>query len=274
MPRAGPEMISRRVGGVGTAASFIAAFQNLPDYRQFLVIQRTRQNRNGELLAQASWDPPLGSGIHGRLERLGEAGSRRAQSDRLGCRVGLIGRQLAQFADFFSHRNPSPSAFGAYLSPPSPGVLGSENGRPRGSPSTKSMGFQIRLSQQRLGIRAGWPRPETICGSQRTRVDSGGFVSTGVSTKLRNPSKTEEKWSGAGEGNRTLVSGLGSPHSTIEPHPRRETELIENNRRGARTQRWSWSGARWRTASDGSHSVLAQEAATQPKPINVNRSTD
>ena len=24
---------------------------------------------------------------------------------------------------------------------------------------------------------------------------------------------------GAGEGNRTLVSGLGSPHSTIEPHP-------------------------------------------------------
>src|SRR6266704_1679698 len=27
-------------------------------------------------------------------------------------------------------------------------------------------------------------------------------------------------FSGAGEGNRTLVSGLGSPHSTIEPHPR------------------------------------------------------
>ena len=25
--------------------------------------------------------------------------------------------------------------------------------------------------------------------------------------------------SGAGEGNRTLVSGLGSPRSTIEPHP-------------------------------------------------------
>ncbi len=25
--------------------------------------------------------------------------------------------------------------------------------------------------------------------------------------------------SGAGEGNRTLVSGLGSPHSTIGPHP-------------------------------------------------------
>src|SRR6476620_3901759 len=27
--------------------------------------------------------------------------------------------------------------------------------------------------------------------------------------------------SGAGEGNRTLVSGLGSPRSTIEPHPQR-----------------------------------------------------
>lgn len=26
---------------------------------------------------------------------------------------------------------------------------------------------------------------------------------------------------GAGEGNRTLISGLGSPHSTTEPHPHR-----------------------------------------------------
>jgi hypothetical protein len=31
--------------------------------------------------------------------------------------------------------------------------------------------------------------------------------------------------SGAGEGNRTLVSGLGSPHSTIEPHPH-SSELL------------------------------------------------
>ena len=68
------------------------------------------------------------------------------------------------------------------------------------------MGFQIRLSQQRLGIRSGGPRLETICGSQQTRVDSGGFVSTGVSTKSKDPSKTEEKGIGAGEGNRTLVS--------------------------------------------------------------------
>ena len=30
---------------------------------------------------------------------------------------------------------------------------------------------------------------------------------------------------GAGEGNRTLVSGLGSPHSTIEPHPR-QAQLV------------------------------------------------
>jgi hypothetical protein len=27
------------------------------------------------------------------------------------------------------------------------------------------------------------------------------------------------KMNGAGEGNRTLVSALGRPHSTIEPHP-------------------------------------------------------
>ena len=104
-------------------------------------------------------------------------------------------------------------------------------------------------------------------------MDPGGFVSTGVSTKLRNPTKTEEKWSGAGEGNRTLVSGLGSPHSTIEPHPHREDCLVQLNHRGPRTQRRSWSGARCRTASDGSQSARAQAAASQPKPINVNRST-
>jgi hypothetical protein len=38
-------------------------------------------------------------------------------------------------------------------------------------------------------------------------------------------------------------------------------------------QRWSWSGAGWRTAGDGSHSVRAQAPARQPKLINVNRST-
>src|SRR5215468_5956088 len=31
---------------------------------------------------------------------------------------------------------------------------------------------------------------------------------------------------GAGEGNRTLVSGLGSPRSTIEPHPRVQWLLV------------------------------------------------
>ena len=30
---------------------------------------------------------------------------------------------------------------------------------------------------------------------------------------------------GAGEGNRTLVSALGRPHSTIEPHPLNHKEL-------------------------------------------------
>jgi hypothetical protein len=32
---------------------------------------------------------------------------------------------------------------------------------------------------------------------------------------LRKPNEIN----GAGEGNRTLISGLGSPHSTTEPHP-------------------------------------------------------
>jgi hypothetical protein len=39
---------------------------------------------------------------------------------------------------------------------------------------------------------------------------------------------------GAGEGNRTLISGLGSPHSTTEPHPLRCDTLY--NRAGAKVQ--------------------------------------
>ena len=31
---------------------------------------------------------------------------------------------------------------------------------------------------------------------------------------------------GAGEGNRTLVSALGRPHSTIEPHPLTMQDII------------------------------------------------
>ncbi len=38
---------------------------------------------------------------------------------------------------------------------------------------------------------------------------------------------------GAGEGNRTLVSGLGSPHSTIEPHPHSAEILCSKFFRGA-----------------------------------------
>ena len=64
---------------------------------------------------------------------------------------------------------------------------------------------------QGLGSRAAEPRPETICGSQRTRVDSGGFVSTGVSTKLRNFEKPQWKRIGASGKNRTSDQGLMSP---------------------------------------------------------------
>jgi hypothetical protein len=38
---------------------------------------------------------------------------------------------------------------------------------------------------------------------------------------------------GAGEGNRTLVSGLGSPHSTIEPHPRPTRFIVTSDAMGA-----------------------------------------
>ena len=171
---------------VTTALQHIPRF--LQQYLQFLVLGRTRQNPEGKLLSESPRNLPPATSFHCSLERLGQLGSRRAHSDGPRFLSHRICHHLAWFADFFSHRNPSPSAVGAYLSPPSPGVFGLENGRPRGSPSTKSMGFQIRLRQQRLGIRSGGPRLETICGSQRTRVDSGGFVSTGVSTKLKNPS--------------------------------------------------------------------------------------
>ncbi len=44
---------------------------------------------------------------------------------------------------------------------------------------------------------------------------------SGISNPFGNPkfSQIGSCESGAGEGNRTLVSGLGSPHSTIGPHP-------------------------------------------------------
>ncbi len=45
-----------------------------------------------------------------------------------------------------------------------------------------------------------------------------GFVLTITCTLLAHLRKCLIM-NGAGEGNRTLVSGLGSPHSTIEPHP-------------------------------------------------------
>ena len=49
-------------------------------------------------------------------------------------------------------------------------------------------------------------------------AESGDVVGHSQDSGLENCGFAEEK-SGAGEGNRTLVSGLGSPHSTIEPHP-------------------------------------------------------
>ena len=53
-------------------------------------------------------------------------------------------------------------------------------------------------------------------GPQSIMVTPGDFTCT-LLALLRNCPKIN----GAGEGNRTLVSGLGSPRSTIEPHPQK-----------------------------------------------------
>ena len=45
---------------------------------------------------------------------------------------------------------------------------------------------------------------------------------------------------GAGEGNRTLISGLGSPHSTTEPHPLPKN-CITGNRSGELMQQLSFA---------------------------------
>ena len=54
-----------------------------------------------------------------RREGFRQRRCRQTQSDGLRC-PDLIRDYLTWFADFFSHRNPSPSAVGTYLSPPLP----------------------------------------------------------------------------------------------------------------------------------------------------------
>ena len=51
------------------------------------------------------------------------------------------------------------------------------------------------------------------------RADFGKITAI-LQVNLLAPLRNWPEINGAGEGNRTLVSGLGSPHSTIEPHPR------------------------------------------------------
>ena len=66
------------------------------------------------------------------------------------------------------------------------------------------------------------------------------FILTLPLSQAKNPTETmlllAFLGSGAGEGNRTLVSSLGSSHSTIEPHPLRVPLIFRESRfmRGTR----------------------------------------
>ncbi len=78
-----------------------------------------------------------------------------------------------------------------------PGERGDESGRPRPSRCA--------------------PKPTNV----RQRYEFGRFETTLQCQVLDLLALLRKSliFNGAGEGNRTLISGLGSPHSTTEPHP-------------------------------------------------------
>jgi hypothetical protein len=68
-------------------------------------------------------------------------------------------------------------------------------------------------------------RRERIKKLLQRRVNKGDFEVNLSSPVLLALLRKSLIINGAGEGNRTLVSGLGSPHSTIEPHPQSKAML-------------------------------------------------
>ena len=68
---------------------------------------------------------------------------------------------------------------------------------------------------------------------------------------------------GAGEGNRTLVSGLGSPHSTIEPHP---LSCFQPNRSLFLDK---FDFAIWRCAAPGLNLLVSIAAAACPPAFPI-----
>src|SRR5262249_1917310 len=55
---------------------------------------------------------------------------------------------------------------------------------------------------------------------------------------------------GAGEGNRTLVSGLGSPHSASEPRPLTASGLVAPREPRAQLQSWAVCGMNSQMTND------------------------
>jgi hypothetical protein len=75
----------------------------------------------------------------------------------------------------------------------------------------RNWGFKLRIAAQKNRKKSSLERnPEKIS----VRIQKHDF-------HLHSTYTTRKRLiiNGAGEGNRTLVSGLGSPRSTIEPHP-------------------------------------------------------
>src|SRR4051794_41155739 len=78
--------------------------------------------------------------------------------------------------------------------------------------------------------RALWLRAYAPAGASQTEQFRlkcfSPSRSVGINAATTAPALKPLKINGAGEGNRTLVSGLGSPHSTIEPHPLRCSSVV------------------------------------------------
>jgi hypothetical protein len=78
----------------------------------------------------------------------------------------------------------------------------------------RSFVCSVTVLESENGEKFFWPKPKVL-SRRRFQLHFSYIV------------LNFNKDNGAGEGNRTLVSGLGSPHSAIEPHPR-VADLLPN----------------------------------------------
>src|SRR5437868_11926872 len=111
--------------------------------------------------------------------------------------------------------------------------IGSADGHAAQCKIQLTLATSLRLFARQCGSRAdSWPnRCHWKTVSDKLAGTSSQFdPATSSSSRLgmiRRSGKGPQI-TGAGEGNRTLVSGLGSPHSTIEPHPHSDRLCIAN----------------------------------------------